>query len=40
MIFVVSAPRSGLNWLRFCMEHYLGVKTPGKDVLITADAGL
>lgn len=40
MIFVVSAPRSGLNWLRFCMEHYLGVKTPGKDVLIKADAGL
>lgn len=40
MIFVVSAPRSGLNWLRFIMEHYLGVKTPGKDVLIKADSGL
>lgn len=40
MILVVSAPRSGLNWLRFCMEHYLGVKTPGKDVLIKADCGL
>lgn len=40
MIFVVSAPRSGLNWLRFLMEHYLGVKTPGKDVLIKADTGL
>ena len=40
MIFVVSAPRSGLNWLRFCMEHYLGVKTPGKDVLVKADSGL
>ncbi len=40
MIFVVSAPRSGLNWLRFCLEHYLGVKTPGKDVLVAADSGL
>ncbi len=40
MIYVVSAPRSGLNWLRFCMEHYMGVKTPGKDVLVKADSGL
>lgn len=38
MIYVVSAPRSGLNWLRYCVEHYLGVKTPGKDVLIKGDA--
>ena len=38
MIYVVSAPRSGLNWLRYCIEHYLGVKTPGKDVLIRGDA--
>ena len=40
MIYVVSAPRSGLNWLRFCLEHYLGVKTPGKDVLVKSTAGL
>lgn len=40
MIYVVSAPRSGLNWLRFCMEHYMGVKTPGKDVLVKAETGL
>jgi hypothetical protein len=38
VIYVVSAPRSGLNWLRYCIEHYLGVKTPGKDVLIKGDA--
>jgi len=37
MIYVVSAPRSGLNWLRFCVEHYLGVRTPGPMVLIPQD---
>lgn len=29
----VSAPRSGLNWLRFLTERYLELKTPGKKVL-------
>lgn len=37
MIYVVSAPRSGLNWLRFCLEYYLGVKTPGHDILVKGD---
>lgn len=37
MIYVVSAPRSGLNWLRFCVEHYFGVKTPGHDILVKGD---
>lgn len=37
MIYVVSAPRSGLNWVRFCLEHYLGVKTPGHDILVKGD---
>lgn len=37
MIYVVSAPRSGLNWLRFCIEYYLGVKTPGHDILVKSE---
>lgn len=32
--YVVSAPRSGMNWLRFCVEHFYGVRTPGKTSLI------
>lgn len=32
--YVVSAPRSGMNWVRFCVEHFHGVRTPGKASLI------
>ncbi|MEP2943628.1 MAG: hypothetical protein ABJO72_07500 [Hyphomicrobiales bacterium] len=32
--YVVSAPRSGLNWLRFCVEKLYGIPTPGKKILI------
>lgn len=35
--YVVSAPRSGMNWLRYCIEHFYGVRTPGKTSLISAD---
>ncbi|EEW25659.1 hypothetical protein [Rhodobacter ferrooxidans] len=37
--FVVSAPRSGLNWLRFCVEDLTGIKTPGIDLLIAGAPG-
>ncbi len=26
---LVSHPRSGLNWLRYCIEHFSGQRTPG-----------
>jgi hypothetical protein len=35
--FVVSAPRSGLNWVRYCTEHFFGRRTPGKEVLISQE---
>ena len=31
---VISAPRSGLNWLRICVEFFCMVRTPGKPILI------
>ncbi len=33
---VVSYPRSGLNWVRYCCEYFSGVKTPGRPRLIAA----
>ena len=36
--YVVSAPRSGLNWLRYCVERFYGLPTPGKDALIAKPA--
>jgi hypothetical protein len=35
--YVVSAPRSGMNWLRYCVEALYGVRTPGKTVLISEE---
>lgn len=35
--FVISAPRSGLNWVRFCTEHFYGRRTPGKTSIIDED---
>ena len=35
--YVVSAPRSGLNWTRYCVEHFLGWPTPGKKLLLPND---
>lgn len=37
--YIVSAPRSGLNWTRFCIEYFLGRRTPGKPLLIDAGTG-
>lgn len=34
--YVVSAQRSGLNWLRFCLESFYGRRTPGQTSLIPA----
>lgn len=31
--YVISAPRSGLNWTRFCVEYFYGLRTPGKPLL-------
>ena len=28
-VILVSHPRSGLNWLRYCIEHFSGQRTPG-----------
>ncbi|MCA0041869.1 hypothetical protein [Celeribacter litoreus] len=33
--FVISAPRSGLNWVRFCTEYFYGQRTAGKTSLIS-----
>ncbi|MBB5514128.1 hypothetical protein FHS89_000126 [Rubricella aquisinus] len=32
--YVISAPRSGLNWLRYCVEHFWALRTPGITSLI------
>jgi hypothetical protein len=32
---VISFPRSGLNWLRHCTEHFSGRRTPGRTHLIS-----
>jgi hypothetical protein len=32
---LVSHPRSGLNWLRYCIEHFSGRPTPGFGKLVT-----
>ncbi len=34
--YVVSAQRSGLNWLRFCIESFYGRRTPGQTSVIPA----
>ncbi len=31
---VISFPRSGINWLRHCVEHFGRVRTPGRPHLI------
>jgi hypothetical protein len=31
--FVVSAPRSGLNWVRFSVEHFYGNRTRGHRLI-------
>ncbi|MBM1220455.1 hypothetical protein JQU17_07565 [Ponticoccus sp. SC2-23] len=35
--YVVSAPRSGLNWTRYCVEHFVGHPTPGKKLILPND---
>jgi hypothetical protein len=32
---VISFPRSGLNWLRHCVEYFSGQRTPGHPQIIT-----
>jgi hypothetical protein len=32
---IISYPRSGLNWIRYCIEFFSGQPTPGLPVLIT-----
>ena len=34
MKLVVSAQRSGLNWVRYCIERFTGCRTPGKQLLL------
>ena len=31
---VISFQRSGLNWLRYCTEHFTGERTPGRPQLM------
>lgn len=35
-IIIVSYPRSGLNWLRYCIEFFSGMRTPGRPLLVEA----
>ena len=32
---VISFPRSGLNWLRHCTEHFSGRRTPGRTQIVS-----
>jgi hypothetical protein len=37
-VLLVSFPKSGSNWVRYCVEHFSGLRTPGKarrNVLIS-----
>jgi hypothetical protein len=34
---IVSAQRSGLNWVRLCVEKFYGRRTPGKRLLISKE---
>lgn len=36
--YIVSAPRSGLHWVRYCVEHFFGQPTPGNRMLVKRDA--
>jgi hypothetical protein len=38
-LIIVPAPRSGLNWVRFCIEKYYRRRTPGLQQLISKQAG-
>ncbi len=31
---IISYQRSGLNWVRYCIEHFTGLRTPGRTKLI------
>ena len=31
---IISYPRSGLNWVRYCIEHFTGLRTPGITKLV------
>lgn len=35
--YILSAPRSGLNWVRYCVEYYCKLETPGRHKLIEQD---
>lgn len=35
--YVISTQRSGLNWLRYCIEALYGRRTPGATSLLTED---
>jgi hypothetical protein len=37
-VLLISFPKSGSNWVRYCVEHFSGRRTPGKarrNVLVT-----
>lgn len=37
-VLLVSYPKSGSNWVRYCIEHFSGLRTPGsKRVLLVSD---
>ncbi|MEM9540265.1 MAG: hypothetical protein AAGA60_12290 [Cyanobacteria bacterium P01_E01_bin.42] len=31
---IVSYPRNGLNWVRYCIEHFTGLRTAGRTKLV------
>ncbi|PVY78311.1 hypothetical protein C8D92_102352 [Tamilnaduibacter salinus] len=35
--YVISTQRSGLNWLRYNIEYHTGLRTPGKELLVSKD---
>lgn len=35
---ILSYPRSGLNWVRYCIEYFSGKRTPGRMKLISSGA--
>ena len=35
--YIVSAPRSGLNWTRHCMQHFYGQPIPGSEIAAQSD---
>jgi hypothetical protein len=38
-VILVSFPKSGSNWVRYCLEHFSGLRTPGSVRILLVPGG-